>query len=263
MEICAVIVARGGSKRIPRKSLLKLNGESLIARKIRQLHSCKKINRIVFGSDSEEMLLEAKSHGAEIVRRPKFYCDEELASANDMIKNMCEFIRTEVVVWAHCTNPLLSPSTYDDAVCTFFDNRKAFDSLLSVVSFREHIWTPDKKPLNYNPYAPRHTPARELPTYYFQDGGIFIQPYEQMRKNHYFFGRAPYLYVIPQDEFADINTMRDYLWTKFLLEHAMINDNQDYDKLNALGGGINRSLSFRLFFSLELMSPREESEAAA
>ena len=66
MEICAVIVARGGSKRIPRKSLLKLNGESLIARKIRQLRSCKKINRIVFGSDSEEMLLEAKSHGAPL-----------------------------------------------------------------------------------------------------------------------------------------------------------------------------------------------------
>ena len=61
LEVCAVIVARGGSKRIPRKSLLKLNGESLIARKIRQLSSCKKINRVVFGSDSEEMLLSCRN----------------------------------------------------------------------------------------------------------------------------------------------------------------------------------------------------------
>ena len=36
-EISAIIVARKGSKRIPSKSLLKLNSESLILRKIRQL----------------------------------------------------------------------------------------------------------------------------------------------------------------------------------------------------------------------------------
>ena len=262
MEVCAVIVARGGSKRIPRKALLKLNGESLIARKIRQLSSCKKINRIVFGSDSEEMLLEAKSHGAEIVRRPRFYCDEELASANDMIKNMCELIQTDVVVWAHCTNPLLSPSTYDDAINTFFDNTGAFDSLLSVVSFQEHMWTPDKKPLNYNPYATRHVPARELSTYYFQDGGIFIQTYEQMKKNNYFFGQAPYLYVIPREEFADINTMRDYLWVQFLLKNANINAYEVHDKIDKSGGGSNRNLLFNLLFSL-MMPSREESGVAA
>ena len=219
MEICAIIVARGGSKRIPKKSMLKLNGESLIARKIRQLSKCKLINRIVFGSDSDEMIAEAKLHGAETVKRPDFYCNEELASANDMIRNMCDLVKTDVVVWAHCTNPLINSKTYDEAVKFFLQNFPNFDSLLSVVSFQEHLWTPDKKPLNYNPYAQRHVPAKELPLYYFQDGGIFIQPYEQMKKNSYFFGKNPYLYVIPQDEFLDINTERDYLLAKFLLEN--------------------------------------------
>ena len=79
MEICAVIVARGGSKRIPRKSILPLNGESLIARKIRQLSSCKMINRIVFGSDSEEMISEAKLHGAETV--PIHCCLQKLMTS--------------------------------------------------------------------------------------------------------------------------------------------------------------------------------------
>ena len=218
MEICAIIVARGGSKRIPKKSMLNLKGESLIARKIRQLSKCHTINRIVVGSDSEEMLAEAKSHGAEAVRRPKFYCDEESASANDMIKNMCDLVKTDVVVWTHCTNPLLSSATYDDAVETFLENQLVFDSLLSVTTLQEHMWTVDKKPMNYNPYAERHVPARELPVYYMQDGGIFIQPYQQMKANSYFFGRKPYLYVIPREEFLDINEPRDYLFAKFLLE---------------------------------------------
>ena len=216
IEVCAVIVARAGSKRIKRKSLMKINNESLIARKINQLKSCSMINRIVLGSNSEEMLEEGRKCGAETVRRPDFYCDEDRASANDMIDNMCSLIgKPDIVVWAHCTNPLLSPKTYDDAVKTFLGNQGEFDSLLSVVPLQEHLWGPDKKPLNYNPYAERHVPARELPVYYFQDGGIFIQPYEQMKRNRYFFGAKPYLYVIPENEFADINTMRDYLWAVF------------------------------------------------
>lgn len=218
MEVSAVIVARKGSVRVPNKNMLPLGQETLISRKIRQLKACKNIDRVIFGSDSEEMLEHAKKAGAEVVRRPDFYCDERVASANDMIANMMNLIKTDIVVWSHCTNPLLSPQTYDNAINDFFKYYPQFDSLLSVVEFKEHLWGTDKKPLNYNPYQSRHTPAKELPPYYMQDGGIFIQPYEQMSKNHYFFGKKPYLFTIPEDEFLDINNMRDYLLAQLLID---------------------------------------------
>lgn len=215
-EITAVIVAREGSVRIPGKNMLMLGKDTLISRKIKQLKSCKLISRIVFGSDSDEMLKHAASFGAECIKREKFYCDEKQASANDMIAEMMQKINTDIVVWAHCTNPLLSASTYDKAIQTFLANYPAYDSLLSVAEFREHLWDEHKRPLNYNPWAPRHTPARELPAYYVQDGGIFIQPYIQMKENSYFFGKKPYLFSIPSEEFLDINTPRDYLLAKTL-----------------------------------------------
>lgn len=217
-EVSAVIVARGGSVRIPSKSLLKLNNESLIERKIHQLQQCKKVNRIIFGSDNDEMLNVAKNAGAEVVRRPDFYCDEKVASANDMIGNMMDLIKTDIVVWAHCTNPLLSAQTYDSAITKFVDVYPTHDSLLSVVELREHLWGENKTPLNYNPYGPRHVPARELPPYYMQDGGIFIQPYEQMKQNRYFFGKKPYLFEIPNEEFLDINDKRDYLLARAIID---------------------------------------------
>ena len=219
-EVSAVIVARKGSVRVKSKSLLKLNGETLIERKIKQLRGAKNIDRVILGSDSEEMLAVGKQAGAEVVRRPDFYCDEKVASANDMIGNMCSLINTDIVVWAHCTNPLLSSQTYDKAVETFFEKQSSgFDSLLSVVEIKEHLWKEDKRsPLNYNPYGARHVPARELPPYYMQDGGIFIQPYEQMKSNSYFFGKKPYLFEIPKEEFLDINELRDYLLAKALIE---------------------------------------------
>ncbi|RDU57132.1 hypothetical protein CQA49_00250 [Helicobacter sp. MIT 00-7814] len=221
METTAVIVARKGSVRIKSKSLLTLNGQSLIERKITQLQNCKHIDRIVFGSDCEIMLQKAKNCGAEVVERPEYYCDEKKASANEMIANMLELINTDVVVWAHCTNPLISPNTYDKALQIFFENLQngSHDSLLSVVELREHLWNSDKcTALNYNPYALRHTPAKELTPFFMQDGGIFIQPYTQMKQNSYFFGKRPYLFEIPKDEFLDINDMRDYLLAKALVE---------------------------------------------
>lgn len=219
-EVAAVIVARKGSVRVKSKNLLPLGNDTLISRKIKQLKQSQLVDRIILGSDSDEMLEHAAKLGVECVRRPYYYCDEKQASANDMIHNMMELIKTDVVVWAHCTNPLLSSETYDAAISAFNDGlNNGYDSLLSVVELKEHLWGEDKSPLNYNPYQPRHTPARELPPYYMQDGGIFIQPYEQMKENSYFFGKNPQLFIIPQDEFLDINDMRDYILAKAIIEN--------------------------------------------
>lgn len=113
---------------------------------------------------------------------------------------------------------MLSAQTYDNAINKFIELYPEYDSLLSVVELREHLWNKKEKPLNYNPYGPRHIPARELPPYYMQDGGIFIQPYKQMKSNSYFFGKNPYLFKIPNEEFLDINDKRDYLLARAILE---------------------------------------------
>jgi len=219
-EVSGVIVARKGSKRILSKSMQKIGEKTLIQIKIDQLLRSGNIHRVIFGSDSDEMLDHAKKCGAEVVRRPDFFCDESQASANDMIGNMCDLIETDIVVWAHCTNPFISNSTYDSAVKLFLENEKnkVYDSLLSVVKIQEHLWGEDKCPLNYNPYAGRHVPARELPPYYMQDGGIFIQNHKDMRKNRYFFGKNPYLFEIPKEEFCDINDERDLICARAIFE---------------------------------------------
>lgn len=219
MEKTAIIVARKGSKRIKSKCLLELNGETLIKRKVKQLQQCHFIDRIIVGSDSDEMLEEGKKAGAETVRRPSYYCDESKVSANDMIKNMMGLIQTDIVVWTHCTNPLLSPETYDRAIQTYLQNLDSYDSLLSVHELKEHLWR-HNKPVNYNPYASKHVVAKDLPALYMQDGGIFIQSYENMKANSYFFGKKPYLFKIPAEEYLDINEFRDYLLAQAILTYS-------------------------------------------
>lgn len=220
MNITAIIVARSGSKRIKNKNLLKLNGETLFERKINQLKQSKHITDIAFGSDSQEMLDMASLLGATVYKRDDFHCNEEVASANDMIRDMVNKIKPcDIVVWAHCTNPLITAETYDKAIETFLENYPTYDSLLSVVELKEHLWKSDKSaPLNYNPYAGRHVPAKELPPYYMQDGGIFIQHHKSFLENSYFFGKKPFLFEIDKTQFLDINELNDYQLAKIIAE---------------------------------------------
>lgn len=212
-NITFCIPVRGGSRRIPRKNLLMVGNETLLARKIRQVLP---LGKVVVGSDDEEMLEEARKQGAEVIKRTK--TNESFDSANDMI---CEFMNLiepcDTIVWAHCTNPLLSTKTYADALYAFYA-QKDYDSLVSVHEIHGHYWQSEEKPLyDLKSCRIRHICAVDLKPLYEQDGGIFIQPYTQMKENRYFFGSKPYLFTIPEEEFLDINNQRDVDYLNLIL----------------------------------------------
>ena len=207
-EITFCIPVRGGSKRIPRKNMLVLEGETLLARKIRQVLP---LGKVVVGSDDEEMLEEASKHGAIAIRRNK--TNEGQDSANDMIKEFMELIKPcETVVWCHVTNPFLETNTYANAINAFYDGlREGFDSLVSVHEIHGHYWQGNKPLYPLEKCRIKHICANDLSPLYEQDGGIFINKYEDMKRNCYFFGNKPKLFTIPSNEFCDINTPRDWL----------------------------------------------------
>jgi len=225
-EICAIIIVRSGSVRVKNKALLQFGSknDNLLTHKIKQLKNCKFIDRVIVGSDSNKVLNFAEQAGAQPIKRDEYFCDEAKCSINEAIFDMCSKIATDVVVWAHCTNPLLSAATFDKAITTYVDNLdQGFDSLVSVVELREHLWNEHKKPFNYNPYQEKHPLASSLPALYMQDGGIFIQSHSNMLSNSYFFGKKPYLFCIPKQEFLDINEYRDYVIAKALYQHQQAN----------------------------------------
>lgn len=61
----AVIPARGGSQRIPRKNIRLLNGKPLLAYSIEIARSSGLFDRIIVSTDDEEIATVARSYGAE------------------------------------------------------------------------------------------------------------------------------------------------------------------------------------------------------
>ena len=66
----AVILARGKSKRLPRKNILDLTDKPLIAWSIKAGLKSKYIDKLVVSSDDEEILEIANKFGSDILKRP-------------------------------------------------------------------------------------------------------------------------------------------------------------------------------------------------
>ena len=71
-KIICLIIARGGSKSLPNKNIIKINNIPLIAYSILQAKQIKSIQRIIVSTDSEKIMKISKNYGAEILfKRPK------------------------------------------------------------------------------------------------------------------------------------------------------------------------------------------------
>ena len=71
-KIICLIIARGGSKSLPNKNIIKINKIPLIAYSILQAKQIKSIQRVIVSTDSQKIMKISKKFGAEILfKRPK------------------------------------------------------------------------------------------------------------------------------------------------------------------------------------------------
>jgi len=130
-EIIAIIPARGGSKSIPKKNIVDLNGFPLIAYSIVAAKMSKHISRVIVSTDSKEIAEIAKQYGAEVpfLRPAEFATDD--AVDFDVVKHAIEWFREhenyepEYIVFLRPTTPLRDPSLIDSAIEYFLSHKEA------------------------------------------------------------------------------------------------------------------------------------------
>jgi len=208
MTTTAVIVSRKGSVRIKNKAWAKLNSVSLIERKILQLIKVSKIDNIVIGTNDSEIKEIADKYSVTFIKREEQFCDEKSATPNEMIRNMLSYFDSDVVLWAHLTNPFINETHYQDTLEQFEKLDSDYDSLFSAVELKEHIWIDKTTPINHDPFSSKHIIAKDLNPVYKQNGGIFIRNKVDMQNDGRFIGNKPYMYVMNEVEGLDL----DYYW---------------------------------------------------
>lgn len=116
--IVAVILARGGSKGIPRKNIKPFAGKPLLAWSVEHALACRRITAVAVSSDDPEMLDVATKAGAtHAILRPHHLATDDATDLEGMRHAVKELVETgvtpSVVVHLRPTFPLRPPTLID------------------------------------------------------------------------------------------------------------------------------------------------------
>ena len=186
----AVIPARGGSKRLPRKNVLDLNGKPLIAYSIEAGLKSKYIDKVIVTSDDDEILTISERYGADTIKRP-----DELASDTattfDAIKHAMENCeRYDYIILLQPTSPLRNEKHIDEAI-ELLESKNA-DAVVSVCEMdHSPLWSNTlNDSLSMSDFLKDEVVnkrSQDLEKYYRLNGAIYICNIKKFLKEESFF----------------------------------------------------------------------------
>jgi len=222
----AVIPARGGSKRIPRKNIREFCGKPIIGWSIEAALASGCFDRVIVSTDDDEIAAVARQYGAEVpFMRPAELADDH-APTGKVVEHAVRWangngVKVEFACCIYATAPFVSAELIRRGFGHLAGT--AADFAVSVTSFpfpiqracaiREgKLVLMDEK--NYL------TRSQDLEEAFHDVGQIYWGRADAWLENRPIFGDATAPVVIPRHQAQDIDTMED--WTRAELLFDMI-----------------------------------------
>lgn len=174
MSVVAIIPARGGSQRIPRKNLLPLGGLPTVAHSIRHALASALVDEVIVSTDDRAIAEVARAHGADVVMRPAELSGPTATSESALVHALDDRgADPDLVVFLQPTSPVRAEGEIDAAIRTMLDADA--DSLLSAVEDHGLFWHEDAggpRPLNYDPVARKR--EQDMGRQFRENGSIYV-----------------------------------------------------------------------------------------
>lgn len=185
MSIKIIIPARGGSKRIPNKNLVDVNGKPLLQYVI---DTCKKITDEIYVSTENKDIKEfAESMNVNVIDRPERLATDE-SKTEDVVEHFLEEIDTDLFCVVQPTSPLLSFTSILDAIDKIVsplygvEQVKSYDSVISVCKDVNYYWDIDGKPVNFELGKRKRT--QEHQAWFKENGAFYVTTKHNFLKNN-------------------------------------------------------------------------------
>lgn len=220
-KFLAVIPARGGSKRLPRKNILDLAGKPLIAWTIEAALGSTYIDETVVSSDDAEILSIAYRCGAKTLQRPDELATDT-ATSFDALKHAIEHSEPcDYVVLLQPTSPLRTYRHIDEAIELLMS--KNADALISVCE-TDHspLWSntlPQSGSMDhFLRDEVKNKRSQELEKYYRLNGAIYICKTDiLLDQKTFFLEKNVFAYIMDRKSSVDIDESEDLLLAEILI----------------------------------------------
>ena len=222
MTSVAIITARGGSKRIPRKNIKDFCGKPIMAYAIAAALDSGLFDEVMVSTDSMEIAEIAKAHGASVpfMRSPS--ASDDYATTVDVLHEVLSAYaerekKFDFMCCLYPTAPFVTAEKIRAAYTVFMES--GADMLEPVVAFSyppQRSFSIEAGLLAYN--YPEHvrTRSQDLPTWYHDAGQFYFYRVEAFRRSvegnseqgGYDLRCVPF--VMNEMEVQDIDTLMDW-----------------------------------------------------
>lgn len=225
----AVIPARGGSKRIPRKNIKQFCGKPILAYAIEAAIKSGVFEHIVLSTDDDEIAATGLHFGAEVpFTRPANLADDftptvpvighAIAECNKLgwdVKNVC---------CIYPANPFLNPVDIQSAFrllgeggCSYTFPVTALPSAQGFLRLEDDA--------RVRPFIPEYAKMRsqDIETVFFEAGQFYWGKAEAWLSGTDMYSSCK-AFIIPRERVVDIDTPDDWSWAEKLFAVTMAND---------------------------------------
>jgi len=223
----AIIPARGGSKRIPRKNIKIFYGKPLIAYSIEVALESKLFDKVIVSTDDEEIATIAREYGAEVpFLRPKELSDD-FTGTEDVVNHTLDFLKNNNELYDYvCTIYATAPLLQKKYLIEGFEKLKNSTAInaFSATSMPFPIQRTFK--LNADGRCEMSTPehymtrSQDLEETY-QDAGQFYWKKLNKKSSEIMFGKDSIPIILPRHLVQDIDTLED--WKRAEIMYEVIN----------------------------------------
>ena len=216
MKKLAMITARGGSKRIPRKNIKEFCGKPIIAYSIEAALASGVFDKVMVSTDDEEIAEVAKQYGAEVPFYRSEKTSNDFATTADVILEVLEEYEKrgesfDIACCIYPTAPFLTSDRLAEAV-----NKLEYsdaDTLLPVVAFsypvqRAFIVKEEKLVFEYPQYMDSR--SQDLEKHYHDVGQFYVLRTEAFKENKKLMLGSIIPYEMSEMEVQDIDNQTDW-----------------------------------------------------
>ena len=218
MKYVALIPARGGSKRLPRKNILPLAGKPLIAHSIE--YAKNEGIPVYVSTDDAEIKKVALQYRAEVIDRPAEFASD-LATTGSVMKHAAEYLITkdvefDYIILLQATNPLRPVGLIQEAIEIVEKERP--NSLMGVnpiLRKQGRIVDNRFEPVNYH-FGQR---SQDMEVWYYENGLLYLTSKEKCLESVVITKDARPLIVNHIYGEIDIDTIDDFRKAEYFMKN--------------------------------------------
>ena len=217
-KVVAIIPARGGSKRIPRKNLLPINDKPLISYTIDTAKRCDGVGSVWVSTDDDEIAEVAKNFGSEVIQRPD-HLAMDISSSEDALLHFADNVDFDILVFLQATSPLTTVEQLKEGLRKVVDGEA--ESVLSVTEDHRFYWADQrngqKVPINYDLLnRPR---SQDKEKWYKETGAFYITRRENLLASRCRISGNIDFVIVAEKYAFEIDTSEDMQIVSALLSH--------------------------------------------